>query len=168
MRNKVACCFAAVILCAVLLLFAKPKDCALCDAAQTPRFGPCVINPETGEIGELNPSFIQPAEEIEDGSYMYYFSCTGTWVMGDMNTRTCELPLPDTRPETNAAHFCRDCRARLAETAADGYILADLYDRESIQTYAVTDGAKHNIRGYAVAVSKEKNAFTITVTQDFS
>jgi len=145
MRNKAAYCFGALILFAVLLVSAKPKDCALCDAAQTPHFGPCVINPATGGIGELNPSFIQSVEEIENGSYAYYFSCTGTWVTGDMNTRTCELPLPESRPEINAAHFCRTCRTRLSETAADGYILADLHDRENIQTYAVTDGAEYNI-----------------------
>lgn len=54
------------------------------------------------------------------------------------------------------AHFCHDCRALLAETATEGYVLLDLYDLEDIRAFVIEDGAEYTIRDYTVSIYKDK------------
>jgi len=54
------------------------------------------------------------------------------------------------------ALFCHDCRALLANTATEGYVLLDMYDLENIQAFVIENGAEHTIRDYTVSVYKDK------------
>ena len=54
------------------------------------------------------------------------------------------------------ALFCHDCRALMAETASEGYVLLDMYDLENIQAFVIEDGAEHSIRDYTVSIYKDK------------
>lgn len=54
------------------------------------------------------------------------------------------------------ALFCHDCRALLADTATEGYVLLDMYDLENIQAFVVANGAEHTIRDYSVSIYKDK------------
>lgn len=113
----------------------EPEHCALCNEAI--REAPCLVKLETGTIEPLSENLSVP----QDALYI------------------------------NPCLFCRDCRANIAEAVdgvaiyTTGYVLADLHDLDHIQTYAVTDGATYDIRGYTVAVSEEKHEFTLSVTE---
>ena len=52
--------------------------------------------------------------------------------------------------------ICHDCRALLADTATEGYVLLDMYDLENIQAFVVANGAEHTIRDYSVSIYKDK------------
>ena len=54
------------------------------------------------------------------------------------------------------ALFCHDCRALLADTATEGYVLLDMYDLENIQAFVIANGAEHTIRDYTVSIYKDK------------
>ena len=68
--------------------------------------------------------------------------------------------------------YCRACRAKVgavigpAEIYETGYVLVDLYDPGNIRVYPVSDGKSYDIRGYTVEISKAKDSWTVTVTED--
>ena len=64
------------------------------------------------------------------------------------------------------ALFCRDCRALLADTAAGGYVLADLRNLSDIAAYAAEDGVEYTIRDYGVSISAqgETGGLSVRVT----
>ena len=61
------------------------------------------------------------------------------------------------------ALFCHDCRALLADTATEGYVLLDMYDLENIQAFAVEAGAGYTIRDYTVSIYKDKETRSLKV-----
>lgn len=156
----------------------EPEQCALCTDKEIVRTYPCLVKLETGQIGQIRVFDIgsEYLEEIkqfqETGIYTYSFFATGCFAE---NTTTAEssttsLTLPEKPLYINPYLFCHDCRAKIGTVIEEeriyleGYVLADLYDLENIQTYAITDGAAYNIRGYTVDVSKENKELTISVT----
>ena len=60
------------------------------------------------------------------------------------------------RPALLAAETAYDCRALLADTATEGYVLLDMYDLENIQAFVIANGAEHTIRDYSVSIYKDK------------
>lgn len=159
----------------------EPERCALCTDKGIVRTYPCLVKLETGQIGQIRVYDIgsEYLEEInqfqETGVYTYGFFVTDRFAE---NTTTAEssttsLTLPENPLYINPYLYCHDCRAKIGDVIEEeriyleGYILVDLYDLENIQTYAITDGAEYNIRGYIVEVSEEKKQLTIAVTEDF-
>ena len=57
-------------------------------------------------------------------------------------------------PET--CSFCHDCRALLAETVSEGYVLLELYNLEDIRAFAIENGAEYTICDYTVSIYKGK------------
>lgn len=159
----------------------EPERCALCTDKGIVRTYPCLVKLETGQIGQIRVYDIgsEYLEEInqfqETGVYTYGFFVTGCCAE---NTTTAEssttsVTLSEKPLYINPYLFCHDCRAKIGAVIEEeriyleGYVLADLYDLENIQTYAVTDGAEYNIRGYTVEISKKKKALIVEVTGYF-
>ena len=61
------------------------------------------------------------------------------------------------------ARFCHDCRALLAETDSEGYVLLDLYDPEGIWAFAIEAGAEYTIRDYTVSIYRDKESGGLSV-----
>lgn len=81
----------------------------------------------------------------------------------DTCDHTCRVTLPEKEAPIVPALFCRDCRALLADTATEGYILADLYDLSDITAYAVKDGAKYTVRDYDISISIQEETDSLSV-----
>jgi len=139
-----------------LLLTPEPEVCALCETGAT-YDGPCLVSLATGEVGQLETSWAQ------DGNYVRYFGCAGLSAVEDLSTHTCEVTLPEESDPMNAAYFCRDCRAKLAEIATAGYVLADLQDTNDFRLYPIAAGAAYEICGHAVTVSQDAKTERLTV-----
>ena len=84
----------------------------------------------------------------------------------DTCDHTCRVTLPEKEAPIVPALFCRDCRALLADTATEGYILADLYNLRDMKVYAIKDNVKYTIRDYDISIStrKETGGLSINVT----
>ena len=157
-----------------IVLTPEPEVCALCGSGSGISYhAPVVVNLSTGESGELRVYDPDPyrrneiAEKQSTGTFSFLY------VAGIMGYRdTCDhsshVTLPKDREWTRIypALFCHDCRALLADTATEGYVLADLYDLSDITTYSIKDGAKYTIRDYDISISaqEEPDGLSIHVT----
>ena len=149
-----------------LVLVEEPEICALCEDGIWMNYrGPCMVSFSSGEIRELNVYRIQAEETTEEsnGGYVHFFNFDGAWSSGNMPTHTCEVTLPEEIKQLNGMHFCRDCRAKLAEIATEGYILADLYDADNFALFPVTAGEEYVIREYTVTVTADEKSERLTV-----
>ena len=128
----------------------------------------CLVDLATGEVDELriyNPDPEREGEiaEEQESTLVHYFAVAGTWVHREANDHTCTVTLPEEVSRIDGTYFCRDCRAKLAEVATEGYVLVDLYDLENVWVYAVTAGEEYDIREYTVSVIAEEDSEGLTV-----
>ena len=139
------------------VLTPEPEICALCGNG-IPYHAPVLVNLSTGEAGELrvydpDPRHpYEPAEEQSTGTFSF-LHIAGLTGYRDTCNHSCCVTLPETDAPIAPAFFCRACRPMLADTATEGFILADLYNLNDITAYAIKDGAKHTIRDYDISIS---------------
>jgi len=139
-----------------LVVTEEPEVCALCETGAA-YDRPCLVSLATGKVGQLETSWAQ------DGNYVRYFGCAGLSAVEDVKAHTCEVTLPEALDPMSAAYFCRDCRAKLAEVATEGYVLADLQDTNDFRLYPIAAGAAYEICGHAVTVSQDAKTERLTV-----
>ena len=148
-----------------------PERCALCENGDRLRYhAPCLVNLATGEVGELavyDPDPVQAGEiaATQTTGVMRWSFCAGLSAICNTDARTCSAILSEPQP-LDPSHFCEDCRATLESVATDGYVLADLYAKDTMQLYPVTPGAEYTIRDYTVSITEnaESNRSTVLVT----
>lgn len=149
-----------------LVLAPEPEVCALCGGGRY--HAPCLVNLATGEVGELRIYDLDP--EREDSTVnspaqtrsVFYFTA-GVCAFCDENDNTCTAQLPEKTDPVTGTYFCRNCRAKLADIAAGGFVLADLYDLAHIRIYPVTPGAEYGIRNYTVRISQDEKTAGLNV-----
>ena len=137
----------------------RPNTCVVCENGEGRRYhAPVLVNLSTGEIGEMriyDPDLprsdfdIASIQQTGTFSFARYAGLTG---IKDTCSHTSRVEIPGELEPMDMKYFCRDCRALLAQTASEGFVLLDLFDVEEIKAYAVIEGAEHTIRDYAVAV----------------
>ena len=149
-----------------------PECCAICENGEgRPYHAPVLVNLSTGEIGEMriyDPDFprsdfnIAPIQQTGTFSFARYAGLTGR---KDTCSHTSRVEIPAELEPMRMEHFCRTCRAILAPTASEGFVLLDLFDLEDIKAYAVVEGAEYTIRDYAVKVfwNEEVDDLTLEV-----
>ena len=151
-----------------LLYTPEPSVCALCSNTTAANiYAPCIVNLATGEVAELAVYDQHPTEVTAEGKKGYTSFYTGAGVVIQQNSDNgyCGASLPKKEDPMDPAYFCYDCRHRIAELDKDGYVIADLYDRENISVFKVIDGAEYRIRNYLVAVEKSDGGNLEVVVQ---
>lgn len=138
-----------------LVLEPEPETCALCEERR--HYAPSLVNLATGQVGEL-----QIDDDPEHGRIGLFFPA-GVFGVYEGNDRTCTAALPEEMERIDGTYFCRDCRGKLADTATEGYVLADLYDLEHIKAYPIAAGEKYKIREYKVSILQSEETKRITV-----
>lgn len=142
-----------------IFLTPEPDLCALCGYGGGPRYhAPCLVNLSTGEVGEMriydpDPVRIWEVSEVQQSGTFSLLRCAGVTAVRDTDAHTCTAGLPRRADGLAPEHFCRNCRARIAEASRRGFILADLYDLADIQVYALSGEASYSVHGYDVSVS---------------
>ena len=145
----------------------EPEHCNLCESI--PHHAPCVINLNTGEVGEIalyQPHFTLGGEIAEEQRGGYFCFLTVAGMHGYLNTSTPEahVSAPIEGLEYNEKSFCFECRERLQEYTKDGFVLADLKEADNITLYPVKDGTEFTVRCYTVTViENDKNELEISV-----
>ena len=152
------------------VLTPEPEICALCGGG-IPYHAPVLVNLSTGEAGEIRVYDPDPrhryelAEEQSTGTFSL-LHIAGAAGYRDTSNHTCCVTLPEKESPIDPALFCRDCRALLADTATEGYILADLYNLRDMKVYTIKDNVKYTIRDYDISISTrtETGGLSINVT----
>lgn len=152
------------------VLTPESEICALCGSG-IPYHAPVLLNLSTGEAGEIRVYDPDPrhryelAEEQSTGTFSL-LHIAGAAGYRDTSNHTCCVTLPEKESPIDPALFCRDCWALLADTAAEGYILADLYNLRDMKVYAIKDNVKYTIRDYDISISTrtETGGLSINVT----
>ncbi len=152
-----------------IFLTPEPDLCALCGYGGGPRYhAPCLVNLSTGEVGEMriydpDPVRIWEVSEVQQSGTFSLLRCAGVTAVRDTDAHTCTAGLPRRADGLAPEHFCRNCRARIAEVSRQGFILADLYDLTDIRTYALPSEAARSIRDYDVAIRRGQRAGFLSV-----
>lgn len=133
----------------------EPETCALCGGFRY--HAPCLVRLDTGEVGELrvydpDPTQREEISAVQQTGTFSLIHCAGVLAARDTDTHTCSAELSEKPGRLAQEYFCISCRGLLAETASEGYVLADLYDLENICIYPICDGASCSIRDYEVTV----------------
>lgn len=152
------------------VLTPESEICALCGSG-IPYHAPVLLNLSTGEAGEIRVYDPDPrhryelAEEQSTGTFSL-LHIAGAAGYRDTSNHTCCVTLPEKESPIDPALFCRDCRALLADTTTEGYILADLYNLRDMKVYAIKDNVKYTIRDYDISISTrtETGGLSINVT----
>lgn len=141
----------------------EPECCAICEDGNGNRYhAPVLVNLSTGVLRELEIYDRDPrrpwevAEEQRWDDWVFTFidgNATMSWSSED---HTNIAHIGEEIGKIAPALFCHDCRALLADTATEGYVLLDMYDLENIQAFVVANGAEHTIRDYTVSIYKDK------------
>lgn len=141
----------------------EPECCAICEDGNGNRYhAPVLVNLSTGVLRELEIYDRDPrrpwevAEEQRWDDWVFTFidgNATMSWSSED---HTNIAHIGEEIGKIAPALFCHDCRALLADTATEGYVLLDMYDLENIQAFVVANGAEHTIRDYSVSIYKDK------------
>lgn len=151
----------------------EPELCAICEDGNGIRYhAPALINLNTGLVRELEIYDNDPtrpwevAEEQRWDDWVFTFIDGNAAMSWSSEDHTNIAHIGDDLERFVPAHFCHDCRALLAETDNEGYILLDLYDLEDIQAFAIEDGAEYTIRDYTVSIyrDKENGGLSVEVT----
>jgi hypothetical protein len=149
-----------------MLYTPEPSVCALCSNNSAAKIhAPCIVNLATGEVAELAVYDQHPTEVTAEGKkgYASFYTGAGAVIQQNSDNGYCEASLPKIEEPMDSAYFCYDCRHRIAELDNDGYVIADLYDRENISVFKVSDGAEYRIREYFVTVEKSDGGDLIVV-----
>lgn len=141
----------------------EPELCAVCENGNGNRYhAPVLLNLSTGRSRELEIYNNDPhrpwevAEEQRWDDWVFSFideHATMSWSSFD---HTNIARITDNSTAMAPAHFCHDCRALLADTATEGYVLLDLYDLKDIRAFAVRKDEEYTIRDYTVSIYKDK------------
>lgn len=141
----------------------EPECCAVCEGGNGNRYhAPVLVNLSNGIVRELEIYDRDPrrpwevAEEQHWDDWVFTFidgNATMSWSSEDHKNIA---HIGDDLGKFDSSLFCHDCRALLAETASEGYVLLDMYDLENIQAFVIEDGEKHSIRDYTVSIYKDK------------
>lgn len=144
----------------LILNLIAPTQCAIC--SELKRHAPCLLNLNTGAIGELeiyepHPYKVGEISEKQDSSTFSFVSVVG--IRGTRTSSPWELKLnvPMNGDRTQSRHYCFDCREVLSDYKK-GYVVLDLYNPEKPTVLPIYDGATYSIRCYSVSISvDEKN-----------
>ena len=141
----------------------EPECCAVCEDGNGNRHhAPVLVNLSTGTMRELEIYDRDPRRPWEVAEEQHWDDWVFTFIDGNATMSW------SSEDHTNIAHigeevgklepalFCHDCRALLAETASEGYVLLDMYDLENIQAFAIENGEDYEIRDYTVSIYKDK------------
>lgn len=155
-----------------LVFTPEPEICALCENGRGASYhAPVLVNLSTGEVGELqvydpDPRHRNELAEIQSTGTFSFISVAGLIGYRDTCEHSSNVTLPEEKEPIVPAYFCHDCRTILADTATEGYILADLYNPSKIATYAIEENTTYTIRDYSVSISSQDKSgkFSIHVT----
>ena len=150
----------------------EPNVCALCRNNEGVKIhAPCIVNLATGEVAELAIYDPHPTEEGKVSTtakkgYTSFYSGAGAMIEQNSDNGYCSATVPQDEDPISPEYFCFDCRHIISVLDRDGYILADLYNPESVSVFKINNDSDYVIRDYLVIITKlESGSFLIKVQE---
>ena len=136
-----------ILICVITILpVPNPKRCAICESI--PCHAPCLVNLETGEVGELavyepHPFKVAELNEYQQGGTFSFIYVAGINGYSDTANWETHITIPTNENEYEEKFFCKACRERISSHTEKGFLLLDLrtpknfdilsFDSEEIQ-----------------------------------
>lgn len=138
----------------------EPEVCSLCEYGEARTYhAPALVNLSTGEVGEMRvykSEIVGDTLEIapiQQTGVFAFVRCAGLTGQQDTCSHTFKIEIPKEIETINIGRFCRSCRAKIAETTNEGFVVADLFDLDNIEIYAMNEGTEFSIRDYIVTMN---------------
>lgn len=135
----------------------EPDHCSLCE--HPPTHAPCLVNLQTGEVGELTVYDPHPfkSDELADNQYGGYFSFLSVaGLTGYRDTARWEthLSIPVGEYSYDDKFFCDACRSLLKGCSNIGFAIADIKVSGATIVYTIVGDTSFNFRCYEIDVEK--------------
>lgn len=145
----------------------EPERCSICD--YIPSHAPCLVNLNTGEVGEIfcydpHPKKVGEIADYQRGGYFCFMSVAGLQGYLDACVPEAHVYVPLDAESYDEQFFCNDCRERLSGFIGDGYVLADLREPEAPVLYPVVVGERFSFRCYEVTVTEREDKDELDIT----
>ena len=150
----------------------EPSVCVLCrNGAGTKVHAPCIVNLATGEVAELaiydpHPTEIGEVTETPKKGHVSYFTGAGALIEQNPDNGYCSATVPQDEDPISPEYFCFDCRHIISVLDRDGYIIADLYDPESVSVFKINNDSDYVIRDYLVIITQLESGSLIIKVQE--
>ena len=156
-----------ILICLITILPApNPKRCAICESI--PCHAPCLVNLETGEVGELavyepHPFKVAELNEYQQGGTFSFIYVAGINGYSDTANWETHITIPTNENEYEEKHFCKSCRERIAGHTENGFLLLDLREPEKFSILSLSSDEIQRVRCYEIQTKQGIAEIEITV-----
>ena len=156
-----------ILICMITILPAsEPERCAICESI--PCHAPCLINLETGEVGELtvyepHPFKVAELNPYQQGGTFSFIYVAGINSYSDTANWETHITIPTNENEYEEKHFCKFCRERIAGHTDKGFLLLDLRTPENFGILSLDSEEIQTVRCYEVQTKQSLDEIEIVV-----
>ena len=143
-----------ILICVITILPApNPKRCAICESI--PSHAPCLVNLETGEVGELavyepHPFKVAELNPYQQGGTFSFIYAAGLNGYSDTANWETHITIPTNENEYEEKFFCKACRKLISGHTENGFLLLDLRSPESFSILSLESDVIQTVRCYEV------------------
>lgn len=159
---------------AILILFlifftqstSNPRICAICDSI--PYHAPCLVNLESGEVGELavyepHPFKSGDLNEHQQGETFSFLNVAGAKGYRDGINHKVLITIPANENEYEEKLFCDSCRKLISGHTEYGFLLMDLKMPDNPVLLSLVPGSRQSMRCYEIQAGQNTNGIEIVV-----
>ena len=156
-----------ILFCMITILPApNPKRCAICDSI--PYHAPALVNLATGEVGELtvyepHPFKVAELNPYQQGGTFSFIYVAGINGYSDTANWETHITIPTDENEYEEKHFCKACRAQIANHTDYGFLLLDLRTPKSSSILSLDSAEIQCVRCYEVQTKQHLDEIEIIV-----
>ena len=156
-----------ILFCMISILPAsEPERCAICESI--PCHAPCLVNLETGEVGELSvyephPFKVAELNEYQQGGTFSFIYVAGLNGYSDTANWETHITIPTNENEYEEKFFCNACRERIAAHTDKGFLLLDLRTPESFGILSLDSEQMQSVRCYEIQTKQDLDDIEIVV-----
>jgi hypothetical protein len=150
-----------ILICTITIMPApNPKRCAICESI--PCHAPCLVNLETGEVGELSvyephPFKVAELNPYQQGGTFSFIYVAGLNGYSDTANWETHITIPTNENEYEEKRFCKACRKLISGHTENGFLLLDLRSPESFSILSLESDVIQTVRCYEVQTKQGRD-----------
>jgi hypothetical protein len=138
----------------------NPKRCAICESI--PCHAPCLVNLETGEVGELSvyephPFKVAELNPYQQGGTFSFIYVAGINGYSDTANWETHITIPTNENEYEEKFFCKACRERISSHTEKGFLLLDMRTPENFSILSLESDVIQTVRCYEVQTKQGRD-----------
>jgi hypothetical protein len=150
-----------ILICLITILPAsEPERCAICESI--PCHAPCLVNLETGEVGELSvyephPFKVAELNPYQQGGTFSFIYVAGINGYSDTANWETHITIPTNENEYEEKFFCKACRERISSHTEKGFLLLDMRTPENFSILSLESDVIQTVRCYEVQTKQGRD-----------